>query len=188
MKPLAYALLATAALAFAAPASIAFAQGPEAASEDDEAAGGRFAAQPALPAGTVARYRVTYFKSNTAAAALRTASIVSATNQSGVSCTIAVDWRTGGTVVSLTQSLVVAPGAQVDFCTRAIPSGITSCNATGALTFNEGNAVVGSSTTTTCERIAVSARTVYTGTTTDAPVSAITDAKIVRIGLGNNGD
>lgn len=187
MKPLAYALLATAALAFAMPASIAFAQGPEAASEDDEASGGRFAA-PALPVGTVARYRVTYFKSNTAAAALRTASIVSATNQSGVSCTIAVDWRTGGTAVSLTQSLVVPPNGHVDFCTRAIPAGITSCNATGALTFNEGNAVIGSSTTTGCERIAVSARTVYTQTTTDSPVSAITDAKIVRINLGNNGD
>jgi hypothetical protein len=157
---------------------------------DDEGDGRLFRATPALPVGTVARYTVTYFKSNTSNSALRTAAIVSVTNQSTASCTVGVDWRTGGTATACSQSLLLTPGAQLDFCTRAIPGPITSCNATCApnLTFNEGNAVVGSSTTTGCEKIAVSSRTVYTGSTADAPVSAITDAKIVKVGFGNNGD
>jgi hypothetical protein len=179
---LAYLWLAAAVVAIGGLPSGALAQGADA---DDEAFE---RSAPQLPVGTVPRYRATYFKSNTASSTLRTASIVSATNQSGITCLIAVDWRTGGTATSLSQSLSVGPRAQVDFCTRAIPSGITTCNATGALTFNEGNAVVGSSTTIGCERTAISARAVYTGSTTDAPVSAITDAKVVRIGLGNIGD
>jgi hypothetical protein len=199
MKSPIYLSLVAAALIFGlAPSSSLAQQRPSANGAaqavdhdaDDEGNGRLLAAKPALPRGTVARYLVTYFKSNTSVSTLRSAAIVSVTNQSTASCTVGVDWKTGGTATACSQSLLLTPGAQLDFCTRAIPSGITTCNATCApnLTFNEGNAIVGSSTTTGCEKIALSSRTVYTGSTTDAPVSAITDANIVKFGFGNIGD
>lgn len=186
MKTATFILLAAAALTLGMGASDALAQ-------DDAGAGQLSASPPQLPVGTVARYRVTFFKSTTTTAALRTASIVSATNANltgGPSCTVAVDWRTGGTSNACSTNIVIAPGATLDFCSRTIPTGITTCNSTcsPSLTFNEGSAVIGSSTTTGCEKIALSARTVYTSSTTDSPVSAITDAKIVRWGFGNSGD
>lgn len=151
------------------------------------------AVAPALPAGTVARYRITYAISTTSVTALRSVSIASITNQSPVTCTVAVDWRVGFGGVACSTSISLGPGSTADFCTRPIPGFLTTCNstcpgATGA-TF-EGNAIVGSSTTTGCQRIAVSARTVYTASTSDSPISAITDAKVVKIGTGtgNIGD
>jgi hypothetical protein len=180
MKASTYFLLAAAALACGMGAS-AFAQ--------DDTPTGR-AVNPALPAGTVARYLVTYMKSNTATTALRTATIISVTNQSSSTCKVAVDWKVGGTSTACTTTLSLSPGSELDFCSRTIPDGITTCNATcsPSLTFNEGNAVVGSSTTTGCEKIALSARTVYTSSTSDSPVNGITDAKIVKFGAGNIGD
>jgi hypothetical protein len=187
MKTPVYLLLVAAALTFGMPATEALAQDRP---DDAGRAGASPQASPALPVGTTARYRVTFFKSNTTVTALRTASIVSITNGNTASCLAAVDWRTGGTATSCTSSLVIGPGSTLDFCSRTIPSGITTCNATcfPSLTFNEGSAVVGSATTLGCERIQLSARTVYTATTTDSPVSAITDANVVRFPFGNNGD
>lgn len=173
-----------------AAAALSFGMSGFGALAEDDTGATQLSPSPALPIGTVARYRVTFFKSNTSVTALRTASIVSVTNASAVSCRVAVDWRTGGTTNACTTSISIAPGATLDFCSRTIPSGITSCNSTcsPSLTFNEGSAVVGSSTTTGCEKIALSARTVYTSTTTDSPLNAITDAKVVRVGFGNSGD
>jgi hypothetical protein len=144
---------------------------------------------PALPIGTVARYRVTYAISSTSVTALRSVSIVSITNQSPVTCTVAVDWRIGFGGVVCGTSFSLPAGFTADFCTRPIPGSLTTCNSTcPAPPSFEGNAFVGSSTTAGCEKIAVSARTVYTATTSDSPVSAITDAKVVKFGLGNIGD
>lgn len=165
--------------------------GSPAALAQDDTPIGRRAGPQALPAGITARYLVTYLKSNTSDTALRSATIVSVTNETITkNCTVAVEWKTGGTLTACTTSLTLAPGQVADFCSRSVPSGITSCNAICApeLIFNEGNAVVGSSTTEVgCDKIAVSARTVYTATTTDSPVSAIMDAKIVKL-TGNIGD
>jgi hypothetical protein len=64
-------------------------------------------------------------------------------------------------------------------------------NAVPNLLFFEGRARVNSSVSTTlnnCHRIAVSGRVYYTPSTTDFPVSAITDSKIVRFNQGNAGD
>jgi hypothetical protein len=184
-----YLLLVAAALTFGMPPFGAVAEDRADDAPSQAARSGQIAPN-LLPAGTVARYRVTYFKSNTAVIALRSASIVSITNGNSGSCKVAVDWRTGGTVSSCTSSLVIGPGSTQDFCSRTIPGGITTCNATcsPSLTFNEGSAVVGSATTTGCERIELSARTVYTASTTDSPVSAITDAKVVRYNFPNIGD
>lgn len=186
MKSSTFVLLMAGALTLGMPATEAFAQNRPDAGASPEVS-------PALPIGTTARYRVTYFYSNTNAAfPPRNASIVSITNQNTVSCTIAVDWRFGTGALACGTSAVVGPGATFDFCTRTLPFNVVACNSTcpgAGLTFTEGSAVVGSSTATTgCDRIAVSARTVYTGTTTDTSVSAITDAKVVRINAGNIGD
>lgn len=186
MKTSTYCLLAAAALTFGMPASDALAQ-----DRPDEARPGQLQLGPQLPAGTAARYRVTYANSQTRVAALRSASIVSITNQSTVTCRVAVDWNFGAGGIACSANLVITPGMTADFCTRPIPGAITSCNSTcpgAGLTFFEGNATVGSSTIAGCEKIAVSARTVYTASTTDSPVSAITDAKVVKIGSGNIGD
>lgn len=173
----------SALLLTAATALPIFMATPAALAQDDSLVGRQ--AVRNLPAGTAARYRVTYFKSNTSTTALRTATIVTVTNQTVTkNCLVAVEWKVGGTFTTCTTSLTLAPGAVADFCSRSIPSGITSCNSTCSpeLTFDEGNATVGSSSTEAgCEKIAVSARTVYTATTDDAPVSAITDAKIVPL-------
>lgn len=182
-----YVLLAAAALTFG--------MGPSGVLADDRPDEGRGQLSPNLPAGSVARYRVTYFNSQTAAPGLRSVSIVSITNQAAVTCRVSVDWKIGFGGVACGTNTVLAPGDTADFCTRPIPVGITACNSTcpgAGLTFTEGNAIVGSSasagTNIGCEKIAVSARTVYTGSVSDSPVSAITDAAVVRFGFGNNGD
>lgn len=172
-------------------AALSIVLGSPAALAQDDTPIGRRAGPQALPAGITARYLVTYLKSNTSDPALRSATIVTVTNETITkNCTVAVEWKTGGISTACTTSLTLGPGKVADFCSRSVPSGITSCDITCApeLTFNEGNAVVGSSTNEVgCDKIAVSARTVYTATTTDSPVSAITDAKIVKF-TGNIGD
>lgn len=142
-----------------------------------------------LPVGHLPRYRATFMKSNTLAPALRTATVVSITNQSSLSCSTSVDFRVGAASVCTT-IVTVPPGATVDHCSRVIPTGMTSCNATcsPSLTAHEGHAVIGSTSIISCDNIVASARTYYTGSTTDAPVSAITDAKIVKFGTPNAGD
>jgi hypothetical protein len=152
-----------------------------------------------LPSGALAqgaddaRYLVTWFKSDIISGpSLRTASIVSVTNQSNTNCQITVEFKINGlnTRGGCSVSIPTVAGQQVDLCTRSIPPGITSCQRTCAppLVSAEGNAIVSSENTTGCENIAVSARTVYTSHITDEPVGAITDAKVVKIGQGNNGD
>ena len=147
-----------------------------------------------VPAGQTARYLVTFIKSNTSTTALRTASVVTVTNQGTATCNISVDWFAGlSTAIVTTTNLAVSAGHTVDFCSRTIPSGITTCNATASpsQTFLEGRARVASTNSTTlnnCHRIGVSARVYYTQTTSDSPVSAITDSNIVRVNSGNNGD
>jgi hypothetical protein len=184
MKTSTYLLLVAAALTFGLPASDALAQ-----NRPDEARPGPKQLS-LLPSGTVPRYLVTFFRSVTADPALRTASIVSITNQSPVDCQVAVDWKLGFGGVVCGTNLVIGPGVQADFCSRTVPDGITTCNSTcsPSLVFDEGSAIVGSATTTGCGNIAVSARTYYTASTTDSPVSAITDPKVVKFGFGNSGD
>ena len=189
MKNLVFLWLVAAALTFEMSPSNAFAQ------DGVDQIGPSRLLSARLPDAAAApfSYRVTYFNSQTGTTALRSASIISITNQSKESCTVDVQWLAGGGAVVCSTSLTVAAGVQLDFCTRPIPKGITVCNSIcpgAGLTDHEGTAGVGAEDLAgqfNCP-IAVSARTVYTASTTDAPISAITDAKIVRSGGFNNGD
>ena len=142
-------------------------------------------------------YRVTFMKSRTTDP-IRTATVVSVTNQAPQPCDVAVEWFRGfdpTPVCTTTMSLDV--GFQTDFCSRAIPDPLTSCNSTCTpnLTFHEGTAVVYGhvyclfgSPFGGDPGLAVSARVYYTTGTTDSVVTAISDSKIVRFGNGNLGD
>ena len=160
---------------------------------DDRSATPDFGAIPEVPAGQTARYLVTYMKSNTASTAFRTATVVSVTNQSAVSCSISVDWFAGvGTTIACTTNLAVSPGHTVDFCSRPIPDGVTTCNSTcsPAQTFLEGRARVASTADLNgaCASIGVEGRVYYlTGTTTtDTGIVAVSNSNVVRVSQGNN--
>ena len=98
-----------------------------------------------LEAGTTVRYRVGYMKSR-AGSVPRSATVVTVVNEANVPCTVSVDWRLGfsetgiGGVICTTTFANLARGQSVEFCTRAVPDGIASCNSVCSpeLTFEEG--------------------------------------------------
>jgi hypothetical protein len=143
---------------------------------------------PQRPLDNIARYRVTYVKSD-ATTVIRSATVVSITNNSPTTCDTLVEWGTGFGEHVCTTKFTLGHGRTGNQCSRDIPSDIATCNAacSSTLTF-EGNAVVDSTNLTPCANIAVSARTYYTSGSTDDAVTAATDAKIVRINQGNRGD
>ena len=147
------------------------------------------AAAPQLPAGHVARYRLTYMKSSTTTA-IRSATVVSITNQSQGTCVTSVDWRFGFGSATCTTTLSLGRGQTGEHCSRPLPGAIATCNATcsPALDSIEGNAAIGSNNVTDCDRIGVDARLYYTTGTNDTAVSAVSNPNIVKRGLGNNGD
>jgi hypothetical protein len=143
---------------------------------------------------TSKRYLVTYMNSQTGTA-IRSATVVTVTNQSGGTCGVKVDWFKGfATAPECTTSFVLDNELTTDFCSRFLPDPITVCNATCApeLTFDEGRAVVSSTTKKEggpdCSAIAVSARVYYTTGEGDDAIAAISDSKIVKVGQGNRGD
>jgi hypothetical protein len=145
---------------------------------------------PPLATGTVGRYIVTYLKSRTDIAQ-RSATVISITNNSTAVCSTSVDWKVGFGGVSCTTNLSLAPGQTGEHCSRNLSGGgLASCNATCSpeQTFIEGNAIVGSTTGTTCAKIAVYPRTFYTTGSTDQTLNGVADAKLVAVGLGNAGD
>lgn len=133
-------------------------------------------------------YRVTFMKSRTTDA-IRTATVVSVTNhQERASCDITVVWLRGFDPTPVcTTSMSLDVGLQTDFCSRAIPDALTTCNTTctPALTFHEGTAVVYSrvdwNNPFECQDLAVSARVYYTTGSTDSAVTAISDSSVLRI-------
>jgi hypothetical protein len=161
--------------------------------KDDHADPSQAQIAPLVPVGQTARYLATFMKSNTSTA-IRSSTVVTVTNQSAGTCGVSVDWFAGlSNAIACTTTASVPAGQTFDFCSRNIPTGVTTCNATCApapgLTLTEGRARVASSTfPATCNRIGVSARVYYTTGSTDSSVSAITDSKIVRVGVGNSGD
>jgi len=186
-KPTWFSLSVIAAVTYGLFSSSVLAQSSSSGAADGEDAG--FAAEavsPQLPVDQVERYRVTYMRSTTTPFAFRSSTVISITNQSGVSCSTGVDWRIGFGGTACTTTLVLGPGQTGEHCSRVLPPQY-GCNATcdPPLTNAEGSAIVGSSTTAGCSAIAVSARTNYTGSFRDVPISAITDATVVRIEAGN---
>jgi len=145
-----------------------------------------------VPAGSTARYVVTYMNSQTTAN-FRSATVVSVNNQASVACSVTVEYFKGfSTTASCTSTATLAAGVTHDFCSRAIPGGATTCNSTCSpgLVFDEGRARVASTADAAgeCANIGVDARLYhFNGTTTDTSVAAIGSPTIVRVGQGNAG-
>lgn len=141
------------------------------------------AALPRIP-----RYVVTYMNSQ-ARGRIRSATIVSVTNQAQTTNRVFVSFFKGFTDNASPVGVCafsIPPEYTVDFCTRNLPGEITVCNCVSdpELVFDEGRAVVSSM----WPEIAVSSRVVYTKGDNDGELSAITDSKIVPYGKGNAGD
>lgn len=142
---------------------------------------------PGIP--SVPRYLVTYMNSQTANTAMRSATVVSVTNQSRLINRVFVTFFKGFSDDSApvgTAAFAIPPQFTVDFASRHLPGELTVTNAVPSpeLTFDEGRAVVSSM----WPEIGVSARVVYTGGDGDERLIAITDSKVVVYGGSNRGD
>ena len=141
------------------------------------------AALPATP-----RYLVTFMRSQTGVP-IRSATIVSVTNQSPRPNLVTVSWFRGFTSNSSpvgTATMIIPPDFQVDFGSRDLPGELTVVNVLPAapLIFDEGRAIVSSR----LPEIGVSARLYYTSGDSDEQLLAISDSKVVVFGQGNHGD
>jgi len=148
---------------------------------------GEFEEVPAALPG-IPRYLVTFMRSQTGVA-VRSATIVSVTNQAAWPNLVTVSWFRGFTNNSSpvgTAAMIIPPDFQVDFGSRDLPSELTVVNAipSPALTFDEGRAIVSSR----LPEIGVSARLYYTSGDSDEQLLAISDSKVVVFGQGNHGD
>lgn len=140
----------------------------------------------ALPA--TPRYLVTFMRSQTGVP-IRSATVVSITNQSPKPNLVTVSWFLGFSSNSSpvgTASMIIPPDFEVDFGSRDLPGELTVVNVIPSpeLTFDEGRAIVSS----WLPEIAVSARLYYTSGDSDEQLLAITDSKVVVFGQGNHGD
>jgi hypothetical protein len=140
----------------------------------------------ALPG--VARYLVTYMNSQTGGR-VRSATIVTVTNQSVRPNVITVSWFRGFTNNTSpvgSSTLVLPPDFTADFGSRDLPSELTVVNSlpNPQLIFDEGRAIVSSR----LPEVGVSARVYYTSGDRDEELYAITDSKIVLFGKENLGD
>jgi hypothetical protein len=144
-------------------------------------------AAPGIP--NTPRYLVTYMNSQTANNQMRSATVVSVTNQSRLINRVFVTFFKGFTDDSSpvgTAAFAIPPQFTVDFASRTLPSELTVTNAVPnpELTFDEGRAVVSSM----WPEIGVSARVYYTAGDRDERLNAITDSKVVVYGAANAGD
>ena len=138
---------------------------------------------------SVPRYLVTYMNSQTANDAMRSATVVSITNQSKLTNRVFVTFYKGFTDDSSpvgTAAFSIPPQFTVDFASRHLPGELTVTNSVPnpELTFDEGRAVVSSM----YPEIGVSARVYYTAGDGDERLHAITDSKVVLYGKHNLGD
>jgi hypothetical protein len=151
---------------------------------------GELEALPAVPGiPSTPRYLVTYMKSETANNQMRSATVVSVTNQSRLINRVFVTFFKGFTDDSSpvgTAAFAIPPQFTVDFASRTLPGDLTVTNAVPSpeLTFDEGRAVVSSM----WPEIGVSARVYYTAGDRDERLIAITDSKVVVYGAANAGD
>jgi hypothetical protein len=138
---------------------------------------------------SVPRYLVTYMNSQTRNDAMRSATVVSVTNQSNENIRVSVTFFKGFTDDSSpvgTAAFAIPPQFTVDFGSRHLPGELTVTNAVPnpELTFDEGRAIVSS----TRPEIGVSARVYYTAGDGDERLHAVTDSKVVVYGKSNSGD
>jgi hypothetical protein len=144
-------------------------------------------AVPGIPA--TPRYLVTYMNSQTGNSAMRSATVVSVTNQSRLINRVFVTFFKGFTDDSAPVGMAafaIPPQFTVDFASRHLPAELTVTNAVPnpELTFDEGRAVVSSM----WPEIGVSARVYYTAGDRDERLHAITDSKVVVYAGANAGD
>ena len=136
----------------------------------------------------VPRYLVTYMNSQTGGR-IRSATVVSVTNQSDLINRVFVSYFKGFTdntsPVGVT-AFASPPGFTVDFSSRNLPGELTVCNSIcdPELVFDEGRAIVSSM----FPEIGVSSRIYYTSGNNDENLLSITDSKIIVFGKGNQGD
>jgi hypothetical protein len=148
---------------------------------------GELEAVPAALPGAP-RYLVTFMRSQTGVP-IRSATVVSVTNQALRPNLVTVSWFLGFSDNSSpvgTASMIIPPDFQVDFGSRNLPGELTVVNVIPApeLTADEGRAIVSSR----LPQIAVSARLYYTSGDGDEQLLAISDSKVVCFGQGNHGD
>jgi len=149
---------------------------------------GEFEELPALALASVPRYLVTFMKSETAGK-IRSATIVSVTNQSRRPNVVTVTYFKGfvdNTSPSGSSTFTIPPDFTVDFASRTLPNELTVVNSVPSpeLTFDEGRAIVSSRQ----PEIGVSARVYYTAGERDEELLSITDSGVVVFGAGNHGD
>ena len=133
------------------------------------------------------RYLVTFMRSQTGSA-IRSATVVSVTNQASRPNLVTISWFLGFSDNSSpagTASMIIPPDFQVDFGSRSLNSELTVVNAVSApeLTFSEGRAIISSR----LPEIGVSARLYYTSGDQDEQLLAISDSSVVVFGQGNHG-
>jgi hypothetical protein len=139
---------------------------------------------------SVPRYLVTFMRSQTTPNTMRSATVVSVTNQSRLTNQVVVTFFVGFTNDSSTPAgtaaFAIPSQFTVDFASRNLPGELTITNAvpTPELTGQEGRAIVSSIQ----PEIGVSARVYYTAGERDETLHAITDSKVVVYGGSNNGD
>lgn len=134
------------------------------------------------------RYLVTYMKSNTSGR-IRSGTVVTVTNQSPNINRVFVFYYRGFATnnnASCVGAMAIPPELTVDFCSRSLPSALTTCNVVcdPELNFHEGRIIISSM----FPEIGVSSRVYYTRGQEDEELLAITDSKVVRFGRGNRGD
>jgi hypothetical protein len=143
---------------------------------------------PTIALPNVPRYLVTYMNSQTGGR-VRSATVVTVTNQSNTINRVFVSFFKGFTTNASPVGVcafAIPPEFTVDFCSRSLPSELTTPNSVcnPELVFDEGRAIVSSM----WPEIGVSSRVYYTSGDDDRQLLAITDSKVVVFGSGNHGD
>jgi hypothetical protein len=164
---------------------------------DDVSAGGtQIGPLSNPPAGQIDRYIGTYMKSRKKELldifGRNSATVVTViNNQSSVPCSLAVQWFQASEYAPACTTIIenVEPGRAVDFCSREIPDGITTCNSVckPALNHIEGKVRISSTNSTQCAKIAVEARVLYFDEK-DSELVAISNSNIVKKNAGNSGN
>ena len=136
----------------------------------------------------VPRYLVTYMNSQTRGQ-IRSATVVSVTNQSNATNQVLVSYFKGltdNTSPVCVCAYSIPRGFTIDFSSRNLPIEITCCNSicSPELNYDEGRVIVSS----IFPEIGVSSRVYYTEGEDDSKLLAISDSKVVAFGKGNQGD
>ena len=146
----------------------------------ETAAGSREA--PGTEAANKKRFTVTYLKSRKDAP--RSATVITGVADSGGSCEVRIEFWAGSVASSpeCTLTTTIAKGTTADFCTRSLPTNITSCNFVCAPQeiFLEGKALIYTAPTAACARAVFEARVYYTtGISNDTGVAAVSNSAVV---------